>query len=336
MNWLALDIGGANLKAADGQGFSAAQPFALWQEPNQLHQAIAEILSIAPPCTAVAVTMTGELADCYPTKREGVRQILEQVGQGAGERVLRVYRTAGDFVNVADAVRDPHLVSASNWHALATWASHQLPATAGVLIDIGSTTTDLIPIHNERVCAVGHTDSERLMSGELVYTGIRRTPVATLVSDLPYREKRCGVARETFATTLDVYLTLKELTEDPEDCTTADGRPATRQAAHNRLARMLCLDEEDITTEDCHRMAASVMDSQIQLIQHALTQVLGRQKQKPPVAILSGSGEFLARQILQQTAPEISVDSLSEHGVLKDSQCAPAHAVAVLAEEQCT
>ncbi len=29
MNWLALDIGGANLKVADGQGFAASHPFAL-------------------------------------------------------------------------------------------------------------------------------------------------------------------------------------------------------------------------------------------------------------------------------------------------------------------
>ena len=335
MNWLALDIGGANLKAADGQGFAAEQPFPLWQAPTQLHRAVADLFSVAPASSAVAVTMTGELADCYATKREGVRQILQQVEQAAGDRMLRVYRTAGDFVTAADAVRDPHSVAASNWHALATWAIRQLPARDGLLIDIGSTTTDIIPISAENVCAVGSTDVDRLTSGELVYTGIRRTGVATLVSFLPYRGRMCGVARETFATTGDVYLTLQKLTEDPTDCDTADGRPATRSAARNRLARMLCMDEEQITFEDSHTIAVAVMESQLKLLQSALEQVLNRQQRKLPTALVSGSGEFLARVLLEKAAPEMQVFSLSEQGNLPISQCAPAHAVAVLARERC-
>lgn len=38
MNWLALDIGGANLKVADGHGFAESYSFALWKDPNGLSQ----------------------------------------------------------------------------------------------------------------------------------------------------------------------------------------------------------------------------------------------------------------------------------------------------------
>ena len=335
MNWLALDIGGANLKVADGKGFTAEHPYALWQDPAQLHHAIAQILSTSPPTRAIAITMTGELADCYPTRHEGVRQILHQVEQGIGDRMLIVYRIGGDFVNATEAVCDPYTVAASNWHALATWASRQLPPTHnGIVIDIGSTTTDVIPITKENVCSIGHTDTERLTSSELVYTGVRRTPIAALVSCLPYQGQLCGVARETFATTSDVYLTLNKIKENSDDCATADGRPATREAAHNRIARMLCLDGEQLTTDDCHKIATSVMESQIKLIDHAIAQVLNRQQNPPLTALVSGSGEFLARLILQRSAPEMRILSISEQSNLPDSQCAPAHAVAVLAQER--
>ena len=45
-----------------------------------------------------------------------------------------------------------------------------------VLFDVGTTSADLIPIVNGQVVAQGRTDPERLLSGELVYTGALRTP----------------------------------------------------------------------------------------------------------------------------------------------------------------
>ena len=335
MNWVAFDIGGAHLKVADGSGFSLEQPFALWRQPAELHQGIARMLKLAPPCDAVAITMTGELADCYPARSEGVRQILQEVEQGSGDRLLRVYRTAGDFVSITDAVREPDAVAASNWHAMARWAGRQFSRGSAVLIDIGSTTTDLIPVNAGQVVAAGTTDIGRLRSGELVYTGVRRTPIATLVSTLPYENACCGVARETFATTLDVYLTLDQWPEDTGDCATADSRPATKAAARRRLARMLCLDQDDLTPEDCRAMAAAVMESQLNLLEKALARVLERQAATDAYAILSGCGEFLARRLVHRMAPDMHVESLCARGNLSNTQCAPAHAVAVLARELC-
>src|SRR6202030_2937868 len=103
------------------------------------------------------------------------------------------------------------------------------PRGSGLLIDVGSTTTDVIPLSGGRAVPRGVTDAARLQTSELVYTGARRTPVCALVHE--------GVAAELFATTLDVYLTLGAFAED-SSTDTADGRPATRPRAHARLARM--------------------------------------------------------------------------------------------------
>src|SRR5439155_7207423 len=113
--------------------------------------------------------------------------------------------------------------AAANWLALATMAARLVPDGRGLLIDIGTTTTDLIPLDQGRAAARGRTDTERLQNGELVYAGVRRTPVCALATELPYHGVSTGLAAELFASTLDVYLTLDEIASDPKDLSTAHG-----------------------------------------------------------------------------------------------------------------
>jgi uncharacterized hydantoinase/oxoprolinase family protein len=94
---LALDIGGANLKAADGRGFAASRPFALWRRPGELAEALEELVTAAPAADCLVATMTGELADCYATKAEGVRAIVTALQQAAGARPRLNYLTEGRF-----------------------------------------------------------------------------------------------------------------------------------------------------------------------------------------------------------------------------------------------
>src|SRR5438045_1829148 len=122
MNWLALDIGGANLKTADGQGYAQSYAFALWRDPSRLAQQIRTAISEAPPSDHLAVTMTGELADCFDSKAVGIRFILEAVKAGSDNRHARVYLVDGRLVSPPVALSLPQLAAASNWHALARFA----------------------------------------------------------------------------------------------------------------------------------------------------------------------------------------------------------------------
>jgi probable H4MPT-linked C1 transfer pathway protein len=278
--------------------------------------------------------MTGELADCYETKIEGVRHILGQVGQAAEDRMLRVYRSDGHFVSATAAVADPEHVAAANWHALAQLAGRFASSGSGLLVDIGSTTADVIPLVDGLPNACGTSDTERLATGELVYTGVTRTPVAALVRELPYRGRTCGVARELFATTRDVYLTLGDLPELVTDCNTADGRGATCAAARRRLARMICADTTHFSAEDAEQMAIAVMQCQLDLLGAAIEQVVDGQEAVPQQAVVSGSGEFLARRAIRSGYPNMVIQSLTELASGPISTCAAAHAVALLAREQ--
>ena len=75
MSCLGLDIGGANLKAANLDGWAKSVPFALWRDPNGLVSALQDLIAAAPPADQLAITMTGELCDCFQTNAEGVRHI---------------------------------------------------------------------------------------------------------------------------------------------------------------------------------------------------------------------------------------------------------------------
>ncbi len=182
MKWLALDIGGANIKVADGAGFAATQAFPMWSKSRQLAEALRTIIAGSPRSDHLAVTMTGELADCFSTKTEGVQFILTALNTAADGRHTRIYLTNGSLVAPQVALKQPLLVAAANWHALARFAGRYMPKGPGLLIDVGSTTCDIIPLIDGQPAAQGKTDPERLVAGELVYTGVERSPVCALVN----------------------------------------------------------------------------------------------------------------------------------------------------------
>lgn len=332
MNWLALDIGGANIKAADGRGYAVSYGFRLWAETDQLARQLRTIIAEAPPCDHLAVTMTGELADCFETKSEGVRFILRAVEESAGGRHTRVYLHDGRLVTLAVAQETPLAAASSNWHALARFAGRFAPHGVALLVDIGSTTCDIIPLRDGQPTQLGATDTDRLLNGELVYTGVERSPLCGVVSSVPYRGQLCPVAQELFATTRDVYLILGKLAEQPTDTNTADGRPATRRGARIRLGRMLATTEEQFNHRDAVLIAEAVRDVQTAQIVAAAKRVRSRTG-TPARVVISGHGEFLARRVVEQTPIIAPVISLSAEFGAAVSRSAPAHALAVLARE---
>jgi probable H4MPT-linked C1 transfer pathway protein len=326
---LGLDIGGANLKAAHSRGGVIHQPFELWRRPDQLRSALASVMGRLPRADRVAVTMTGELCDCYETKRQGVLAILDAVAAAAWPVPVVFWTNEGRFTDLPEARAQPLRVAAANWLALAVFAGRWLPRGPGVVIDVGSTTTDLVPLQDGTPVPRGRTDPERLACQELIYTGVRRTPVCALLGSVG--------AAEWFATTLDVYLVLNMISEDPSDRATADGRPATRAAAHGRLARMSCADAETCQPEETNRLAGFIHERQMQLIRNGLQGATkGRLETGPAGVVLSGSGEFLARAALTwaPALPLRPIISLAQELGPEDSAAACAFAVAQLAAEK--
>lgn len=335
MPTLGLDIGGANLKAATSDGRTAACAFPLWKHPERLAEQLRTLTTSFNDCQHVAVTMTGELADCFRTKAEGVSRILDAVAEFAGEKPVHVWTTAGKFVPLHEARSQWPIVAAANWQALATWAGRFVPKESALLIDLGSTTTDIIPLRDGVPCPVGRTDLERLLSGELVYTGTRRTPLCAVADVIELRGQPCRVAAELFATMLDVQLALKQVADDETDCDTADGRPATIEFAKDRIARMVCCDATELSAADVESLAQQFADAQQSQARQAIVRVLERQNSPLSACIVSGSGSNLAQRIaatvpaLQDVARIDLASRLSPE--IAESACA--YAVAILWDE---
>lgn len=334
---LALDIGGANLKASDGIAFHAARFFALWKHPDKLDDAIAELVETAPPVATWAVTMTGELADCYTTKREGVSAIIDAVLAAAARRGERprvsVYLTDGTLVAPAEAACRYLEAAASNWHATAAFTARRFPEAGGVLIDVGSTTTDIVPFADGRVVATGRTDVDRLRCGELVYTGVVRSPICSLVCAFPTTDGAIPTAQEVFATTRDAYLMLGLLPEDVDDCQTADGRPAVAEAAYDRLARSVCADRETFSRREALQAAEYVYERQSSMLRDALRCVADRLSSRPERIVVAGQGEFLAQVVAATMFPPEAIVSLGAEFGADASRVGPAFALARLARE---
>ncbi|QDT68076.1 hypothetical protein MalM25_09880 [Planctomycetes bacterium MalM25] len=321
--WIGLDVGGANLKAADGRAVSVSEPFELWKRPDDLPEAVQRLLAkfdLAP----IALTMTGELADCFATKGEGVRAIVDAVTEASGGREVRVATVDDRWLTPGEAKSFPPLVAAANWRVAARLVASTLTTDSAAWIDAGSTTIDVIPLRGGRVASRGATDTERLLNGELVYTGVRRTPVCAVVVSLPYRGDACPVAAEWFATTADAWLLLGELDADPTNTETADGRPFTPEASVARLARCFGADSETFTREDAQQAAEAIANAQQQTLLSAMT----RASLRSELCVLSGEGEFLARRALEG---RYQVFSLQKGLGPKASHPLPAHAAAVLA-----
>jgi probable H4MPT-linked C1 transfer pathway protein len=333
--FIALDIGGANIKAAHNCGQALTIPFEVWKRPDELGRAIATAVAALPHSNRAVLTMTAELCDCYPTKAIGVGAVLDAAVEGLQSRSIVVWGTDGQFHTVPEIRQDPRLAAAANWMALATLAARLVPSSRGILIDIGTTTADLIPLESGQVCARGRTDTERFQTGELVYAGVRRTPICALATELPLRGIPTGLAAEIFASTLDVYLILGDIEQEPDNLSTADGRPATAAAARDRLARMVGADRDGFSAGDAIEFAQAadecLTERLCQAAQSACTATIG----VPEVAVVSGSGSFLARRLAYRlVGPGGSVISLAEAWGAVASSAGCAFALVTLAAER--
>src|SRR3989475_619412 len=293
---LGWDVGGVNTKVArvvrGTVAAARAQPYEIQRDPTALGSLLARLAAEQRAAGAAhAVTMTAELSQFFRTKREGVRFVLDAVTAAFPEADVRVYAADGRFLSVAAARIEPLAVAAANWAATAQLVARSFPEA--ILIDTGTTTTDIIPIAGGRVAARGRTDHERLREGELVYTGALRTPAEAIAHTVALHGAPVGVSAEGFALAGDVHLWLGSLA--PEDYTvpTPDGRPATREFAGERLARVICADRELLDEAAIDAIARSLADAQVGRVSAAIERV-ARRHPRVACAVVTGLGDFIA------------------------------------------
>ncbi len=285
---LGLDIGGANTKAASDDGsFTSSKYLPLWRGAD-LEGTLDTIKKESGSYDAIGVTITGELADCYASKKEGIDHISMAVKKIFPEAVF--YGVDGSF---HDNTSEYSLFSAANWMASARFLGRAYHDT--LFIDIGSTTTDIIPIV-AGVPKAGMTDFERLARGELIYAGTLRTNIAVLLQHVNIRGLSVRTSSELFAATGDAHLLLGHIKPEDYTCETPDGGDKDRTGAARRLARVVCCDLEELSILEAIEIAEQAHAQQVGTLKECIREVAGSNGLK--TAVICGLGEFLAAEAL--------------------------------------
>ncbi|HWO99662.1 MAG TPA: hydantoinase/oxoprolinase family protein [Methylococcus sp.] len=363
LDWIGWDLGGAHLKIAafSATGAVAAirqYPCPLWQGTSALETALEQAFRDLDGLTfgRHAVTMTGELVDWFPDRVEGVLRLVAIMAERCGSDRVLIFAGRTGFLHPSEVSHDhAAAIASANWLATALWSARQIGD--GLLIDIGSTTTDLIPIVSGEVCCKGYTDHERMRYDELVYTGVARTPVMTLSKTVPFEGEWTTLMAEHFATTADVYRLTGELAEHADLMPAADGGDKTVLGSMRRLARLVGRDFESARPTAWRYLAHFLRECQIVRIHRAVERQLSRDcltAEAPWIG--AGVGRFLVRELARrQNRPYQDIESLfpgvpktasgscpslrsprsGPHSPMTNwsvADCAPAAAVACLAQ----
>lgn len=337
---LGWDIGGAHLKVAavarKGRVVQVVQlPCPLWLGLDHLDRAISTALAQMPGANLHAVTMTGELTDFFRNRAQGVKSILLRFAKQAPAERTYVYAGPAGFLTLRSAMQKSDAVASANWAASAQLVASLLPDA--LFVDIGSTTTDLVPIRGATLEVRGFSDADRLASEELVYTGVVRTPIMALANRIPFDGQWIPAMAEYFATTADVYRLTGELPEGADQLPAADNGGKTVRDSARRLARMIGRDLESAPLAQWKQCARHLADLQLWRIRQACERVLSRigSVDRGPL-VGAGTGRFLARKLASHLDRRYrDFDSLIDaapDAASWASSCAPAVAVALIAQ----
>ena len=333
------DIGGANLKAArveDGVVVAALQrPCAPHAGLGFLEQAIREARGALGPADRHAVTMTAELSDAFQDRAAGVASIAAIFAHEVKAPDVLFYAGAEGFVGKARLGVAARAVASANWRASAALVARN--CAEALFVDIGSTTTDIVPIEAGAVAALGADDAGRLAAGELVYTGLLRGSPAAGLPLAPVRGRWTALIGEQFAAMADVHRLLGNIPLGADALTaTVDGRPKTIAASRARLARLCGLDAADAADAQWDALARFFAQAQMRQIEDGIALILSRLALSAEAPVVgAGIGRALAAQLARRAGRSFRdfkefLPALPEAAAAA-SDCAPACAVALLA-----
>jgi (4-(4-[2-(gamma-L-glutamylamino)ethyl]phenoxymethyl)furan-2-yl)methanamine synthase len=331
------DIGGAHLKAARAENgrileaIQVASPLRLGLE--RLAQAFAEVKAAIGPAGRHVVTMTAELADTFASRAEGVASLSRLAARELAQGTVSLYAGRAGFISPDQANQHIEDIASANWHASATFVGRR--HDTALFLDMGSTTTDIVPVAGGAVAAHAYTDAQRLSAGELVYTGLVRSLVMAAAQRAPFAGRWTTLIKENFSNMADVHRVLGSLPDDADQMTTADGRAKTVAASRARLARMVGRDAGDADDAAWRLLAQWFAEAQIREVSDGALLVLSRAR-LPDDAPVVGAG--IGNSVLREVARRLGRTYVAFETLLdvapaareRASHCAPAAALAAL------
>lgn len=297
----------------------------MWYEKEKLSKSLMDLIG-DKKIDVIVISMTAELVDSYESKREGVLDIAKKC-RNVFDYPLFFISNDG-IINYDELIKNPLSVAAANW--IGTSALVSIYEEDCIFLDIGSTTTDIIPLKDGKECAIGRTDFERLGNDELVYTGMLRTNLCSFTDKIEFKDKNYRIASELFATSADVHNVLKNIKPEDYISETADGSGKSVRESMLRVARVLCADLEMLEEEDIKKICEKIYQNQINQVSDALINVAKRENLKKVVS--TGLGvDSLAFESIEK----VGLEPIKMSQFLNKKECisAPAIGATILANK---
>jgi len=270
MKILTFDIGGANTKKLVYNGEikkSEIHYFPIWKKKDKL---TSFLFKLKEDADLVAITLTAELCDIFSNKEEGVRYLVSRCEEVFDKPY---YLSVEKGLLKANDIEDLRELAAANWKATLYYLEEVFEG--GILLDVGSTTTDIIPF-SKGSKRHEKTDLERLKKKQLVYTGVLRTPINAIVEEVPYEDGMISISSEFFAITADIYNILG--LDIDYSCETPDGAGKSIAESMTRVARLLCADTDTLDKKVILKICKHVHNKQVEKISKALQTIDDNEK----------------------------------------------------------
>jgi probable H4MPT-linked C1 transfer pathway protein len=331
------DIGGAHVKAARVENGRVADvamiPCAPHLGLSHLETAIAAAAERLGPAPLHAVTMTAELSDAFESRERGVTCVAAMLALRIAGANVRFYAGAKGFLSKADVPQAAEDIASANWRASAELVAREVEDA--LFIDMGSTTTDIIPIRSGAVAALGANDAGRLAHGELVYTGLLRGRPGAGAPRAPVDGRWTPLVDEAFATMADAHRILGAIPDGADQLPTSDGRSKSIEDSRARLARLVGRDASQSDPSRWDALAEFFARVQLRAIEDAIDLIASRGGAEQDARVIgAGIGRrVIARWSRSRLLPYRDISEFiraEPQALAAASDSAPAVAVALL------
>ena len=237
------------------------------------------------------ITITAESCDNFISRADGIINILEICNKNMCGQVL-YYLNNNTYAYYERAKKDPYKLFSTNW--MLTYSFLNKSEKFNLLLDIGSTTTDII--YKNMKINNNITDFHRLSNKTLLYAGVVRTPISMLFDKVFLNDKYVPLINEVYSTTGDIFTITNDIFLENTEYLGADNLAYTKKNSLIRLARNIGIDYEEKIETNITKVAENLKTLIIEKIFLNIKYVKKNDFTNCMLTCI-GEGRFLAKEL---------------------------------------
>ena len=298
--YIGWDIGGANTKiCVFDSNFNIIRVecinINIWSnfiELNNLFNKISKDYSL--DIISNYITITAESCDNFSDRKNGILSILKNCNSFIlGHKLF--YTNQDRYIDFDSAKNNPEILYSTNWILTSKFVNKS--DNIHLIIDIGSTTTDLI--YKNIDVEENINDHLRLINNTLLYAGVIRTPISMLLNKVSYFSKSIPLVNEVFSTTGDVFNLTNDINFEKLDYLGADNLEYSKENSFKRLARSIGLDYQKEMQSEIIKISHMIKKELANIIFKKIKLLYGDELKNITMSSI-GEGSFLAKHLAHE------------------------------------